>query len=84
MGADALEQLKQWLVDEIEDRELLVATLKGGSAEAALLEEKTSALAFYKSAQAALNKSREDFESFLAAPDPSGRAASLQKVWKSF
>ena len=81
MGADALDQMKEWLEDEIENRSLFIATLKAGAGDATSLADKEDALSLYKGALAAAAKSPSDLDAFLAGNATNVRGAAVSKMW---
>ena len=82
MGADALDQMKEWLNDEIENRMLFIATLKDGSGDAGMLADKEAALSLFKNALAAAAKSVGDLDAFLAGNAANPRSAAMAKMWQ--
>ncbi len=83
MGADALAQMKEWLSDEIDNRQLFIQTLKGGDGDTGLLSDKESALALFEKALVAASSSLSDLEAFLASLVGNPRGAVLNKMWAS-
>lgn len=81
MGADALDQMKEWLGDEIENRSLFIATLKDGAGDAGMLADKEEALSLYKGALAAAGKSAAELDGFLAGNAANARSAAVVKMW---
>jgi len=82
MGADALDQMKEWLGDEIENRSLFIATLKEGSGDASSLSDKEEALALFKEALAAAGKSAGELDAFFTAHASNARSAAMSKMWQ--
>lgn len=82
MGADALDQMKEWLGDEIENRSLFIATLKSGSGDASTLADKEAALTLYQAALVAAGKSAGDLDAFFVANGSNSRSAAMAKMWQ--
>lgn len=83
MGADALDQMKEWLSDEIENRTLFIATLKDGAGDASTLADKEAALVLFKEALAVAGKSIADLDAYFAANAANSRSVAMAKMWQS-
>lgn len=83
MGADALAQMKEWLSDEVENRTLYIATLKGGAGDASVLADKEAALGVFQAALAAAGASEAALDAFLGAQSGNAKSAAIAKMWQS-